>query len=305
MIMEKEVTYNQHTFKISKLDKIFFPENKISKGDVIDYYERISGIMLPYLENRPLTMLRYPNGIEDKKFFQKDEPDYFPDWITTEKIKKKEKGSTQYVVCNNKETLVYLANQACITPHVWLSTVQKLTQPNRFIFDLDPADNNFKKVKSAAQKIRELLEEEFNFPVYVMTTGSRGLHLMVPLQPEKDFDEVRSFTQQLAKHLEQKFPEEMTTAVRKEKREGKLFLDVARNAFAQTAVAPYALRALPKAPVATPLDWEELSGLNSAQKYTLKNIFKRLGSKEDPWKNSQQHAIKLGNAQKQLQQLTD
>ncbi len=302
--MGTEKKFGNHSFEVSNLDKVFFPEKGYTKGDLIDYYEKISETMLPYLKNRPLTMIRFPNGIDDKRFFQKDEPDYFPKWIKTKSVSKKEGGKTNYVVCNDKETLVYLANQACVTPHIWLSRIDKIDNPDRLIFDLDPSNGDFSEVKKAAKRVRELLEGQLGLSVYVMTTGSRGLHVVAPIKRSKTFDEVREFAQEAAKYLESKYPDSLTTAVRKNKREDKLFLDVARNGKGQTAVTPYAVRPIEGAPVATPLDWEELSKSSlSPQSYNIKNIFRRLGRKVDPWKDIDSYPADLASAIKKLEKL--
>ncbi len=302
--MNKEKNFGNKSFEVSNLDKVFFPEEEFTKGDLIDYYERISDTIIPYMKDRPVTMIRFPNGIEDKRFYQKDAPDYFPEWIETKAIKKQEGGKTNYVICNDKATLVYLANQACITPHIWLSRKDKIDYPDRMIFDLDPSKDDFNEVKIAAKKIRKLLEDELGLPVFIMTTGSRGLHVVVPLKRTKTFDEVRQFAQKAARYLENQYPDEMTTAARKNKREDKLFLDVARNAFGQTGVTPYAVRPIKGAPVATPLDWEELGRSSlSPQSYNIKNIFRRLASKEDPWKNLDASAVSLTSAIKELDKI--
>lgn len=299
--MGEEKKFGSHSFEVSNLDKVFFPKEGYTKGDLIDYYEKIADTMLPYIKDRPLTMIRFPNGIEDKQFYQKDAPDYFPKWIKTKAIEKQEGGTTNYVVCNDKETLVYLANQACITPHIWLSRQDRLDFPDRMIIDLDPSHDDFGEVKDAAKKIRKLLGEELGLPLYLMTTGSRGLHIVVPMKRTRDFDEVRKFAQKATRLLEQEYPDTMTTAARKNKRGEKLFLDVGRNAFGQTGVAPYSVRPINGAPVATPLDWDELDRSSlSAQSYNIKNIFKRLGSKEDPWKDMDASAVSLTAAKKEL-----
>ncbi|MDT0675417.1 non-homologous end-joining DNA ligase [Autumnicola musiva] len=294
--MATEKYKGKFEFEITKQEKVFFPGEGYTKGDLIEYYEKIAEVMLPHLENRPITMLRFPNGIENKRFFQKDEPDYFPDWINTIKIEKQDGGSTCYVLCNNKPTLIYLANQACITPHIWLSKKDEPDYPDRMIFDLDPSEDNFAEVKSAALIFKKFLTEKLNLPVFLMNTGSRGLHLAIPLRPQKNFDEVRGFAQEITIYLEKQHPEKFTTATRKNKRENKLYLDVARNGMGQTTVAPYSIRPIPGAPIATPIDWQELSTLDTAQKYNIKNIFRRMGRKEDPWKNIENLATTLDAA---------
>jgi bifunctional non-homologous end joining protein LigD len=294
----------KYTFEVSNRDKVFFPGKKYTKEDLMDYYDKIFETMFPYLQDRPITMIRFPDGIHGKQFYQKDAPDYFPDWIELKEIEKKEAGTTNYVICNDKATLIYLASQACITPHIWLSRKDKLEYPDSMIFDLDPSDNDFSKVKSVAKKIKDLLADKLGLPVFLMTTGSKGLHVITPLQRNAKFDEIRSFTQSVAEYLEQNDnDEEITTAIRKNKRGNKVFIDTARNSFGQTAVAPYSVRPLKGAPVATPISWDELSSLNSSQHYHIKNIFKRLAQKDDPWKNMDQHAATINAAKKKLAEM--
>ncbi len=291
------------TFEVNNKEKVFYPAEKYTKQDIMEYYQKISPYILPHIKNRPLTMLRYPDGIKGKKFFQKNTPDYFPEWISTKKLPKKEGGEVEYILGNEEATLVYLASQACVTPHIWLSKIENPNKPDKLIFDLDPSDEDFSKVKTAAQIIREFFRENFKIQTYVMTTGSTGLHVVIPIKPEVEFDKVLKISQKTAQHLADLYPEKLTAEVRKNKRENKIYVDVMRNAYGQTAVAPYSLRARPKAPVATPLDWKELKKLTSAQQYNLANIFKRLGKKEDPWKNIYQNPVKVEKLIKEIEDL--
>ncbi len=303
--MRDIIEINGHKIELSNANKIFFPKEGYTKGELVEYYSKISDTMLPHLKDRPLTMIRFPNGIDDKRFFQKDAPDYFPEWIEKKSIKKEDGGTTNYVICNSKETLVYLANQACITPHIWLSRKDKPDYPNRMIFDLDPSNNDFSEVKKTAKILRALLKDELALAAYLMTTGSRGLHVVVPIKRTRGFDQVREFAQQIAAYLENEHPDLLTTAVRKNKREDKLFLDVARNGFAQTTVAPYAIRPIEGAPVATPLNWEELNKSSlTAQSFNIRNVFNRLGRMEDPWKDINKNAMVLTSAIKKLKKMT-
>ncbi|HLS29517.1 MAG TPA: non-homologous end-joining DNA ligase [Flavobacteriaceae bacterium] len=288
--------------EVSHPDKIYYPDD-YTKMEIVEYYKKIASVMIPHLRSRPLTMLRYPDGIEGKNFFQKDAPDYFPDWISYEKLKKKEGGKVRYVLGNDKATLVYLANQGCLTPHIWLSKVEKPNHPDKLIFDLDPSDNDFSKVKFAAKTIKEFFENELKTSTFVMTTGSSGLHVVIPIKPELDFEQVLELSQDIAAYIEKQHPEKLTTAARKEKRGNKIYLDVMRNAYGQTSVAPYSLRAKPKAPVATPLEWEEVAQLKSSQKYTLSSIFKRLAQKEDPWKDMYKQAVSIKKIKTEFEKL--
>lgn len=293
--------------ELTHSDKILFPADKITKFDLVKYYQQIADVALPFLRDRPLMMHRFPSGIQESGFFQKQIGDYFPDWINRCEVSK-EGGSTTHAVCNDAATLVYLVNQGCISPHVWLSRVDRLDNPDQMIFDLDPPENNsdvdsFQAVRFAAKKLKQLLNE-LQLPSYVKTTGSRGLHVVVPLDRSATFDQVRSFARNVAAVLAQREPHHLTVEQRKQKREGRLYLDTGRNAYAQTAVAPYAVRPLNGAPVATPLDWEEVNQSSlHAQSYTIANIFRRLGQKTDPWADMFSQAVDLQLARQRLNEL--
>ncbi|MGA9294892.1 MAG: non-homologous end-joining DNA ligase [Ignavibacteriaceae bacterium] len=297
-----KMNFGRYSFNISHEEKIFFPKSKITKGGLINYYNNIAEIMLPHIQDRPVSMLRLPDGIKGESFFQKEASDYFPGWIKTKKIKK-QGGSVHHVICNNKATLVYLANQACITPHVWLSKINKLNYPDRLIFDLDPSGENFNfsKVKSSAEIFYKFLSEELKLNTFLMTTGSRGLHVVIPIYANDDFDNVRGFGRNITKIIAERHPKELTIEVRKNKRKGRIFLDTARNGYAQTAVPPYSIRPRENAPVAAPIDWDELSNKKlDSQSYNIKNIFKRLDKIRDPWKDINQNKNSLKKAGKIL-----
>lgn len=293
----------RYLVETSNEDKILFPQAKITKGDLIDYYENIAPIMLPYMKDRPISMQRFPEGIQEEGFYQKDAADYFPAWIKRMPLKKQDNGIVNYVVVNNAETLVYLANQACITMHTWLSRIDKIDIPDRIIFDLDPAGKRFSDVQEAALIIREMLTL-LDLPAFVMTTGSRGLHVLVPIKRKHSFDWVRSFALDIATLLASAYPDRFTVEIRKAKRRGRIFLDILRNAFGQTAVAPYAVRPKPSAPIATPITWEEAADSTlTPTKYTIKNIFKRLSKIDDPWHNINDFSSSLDAAAKKLAQI--
>lgn len=257
--------------------------------------------MLPYLKNHPLTMHRYPDGIKGEDFFQKEVPDYFPKWIKTISVKNVTKGKTRYVLCQNKRTLVYLANQACLTPHLWLSPNKNLQRPDRLIFDLDPSGKSFQPVRQAARIIKKQLDD-FKIPSFLMTTGSRGLHIWVPLSGKLSFERIHDFAKSFAKFMERKHSALITTATQKKRRGKKIFLDYLRNSYGQTSVAPYSLRARPGAPIAAPLHWKELSKTNlGPRSFHLKNIFRRLSQKKDPWKGFKQSRTSLKKAMDLLQ----
>ena len=187
----------------------------------------------------------------------------------------------------------------------WLSRTSRPHHPDRLVFDLDPGGEDFSPVRQAARDLRQVLED-LGLAPYLMTTGSRGLHLWVPLDRKTPYDRVRAFAQDAAELLARRHPERLTTARQVEDRGGRLFLDTARNAYAQTAVCPYAVRARPGAPVATPLDWEELDDADlSPTRYTMENLRRRLGQKEDPWRGFLQEARALRDARQKLDELTE
>ncbi|MBN1549044.1 non-homologous end-joining DNA ligase [Candidatus Babeliales bacterium] len=264
-------------------EKVWFSKTKITKGDILAYYKLVAPIMRPYLKDRPLVMQRYPDGIKGESFYQKDIPDYFPDWIPRLKVKK-EGGTVTHVLCNTSDTLLYIVNQGCLTPHIWLSKKPNIRKPDRMIFDLDPSSRGFGPVVDAAHRLKVELEDRGLVP-FVMTTGSRGVHVVVPLKPSVSFMQVKRFAKNVARTLCEKYPDEVTLETRKAKRRARLYIDVMRNAYAQTGVCPYAVRALPEAPVATPLLWKELTKRISAHSYTIKSIKRRLKTKANPWRD--------------------
>lgn len=283
-----------HTINISNPDKCLYPGAGISKGDVVAYYERIAEHLLPHLSNRPVSLERYPDGIEHGGFYQKAVPAYFPDWIERTTVTLKETGHTQeQVVVQNTHTLRYLVDHGTLTFHPWLSHISNLTTPDRLIFDIDPPnETNFQAVKDTARDVRAYCDAR-SVTSFVMSTGGTGLHVLIPLAPTTSFDDVREVAKTIAHTLAEQHPERYTVETRKDKRNGKIFLDYLRNAYGQTAVAPYALRPTPGAPVATPLEWDELDRITSARAYTLKNIFRRLAHKADPWADLAKHQQSL------------
>lgn len=261
--------------EISNPEKVIFPQKKITKSDMAAYYDKIAERMLPYMKDRPLTLQRFPNGIDQAGFYQKNAADYFPDFIKTVEIETEEGSNTQ-IVCNDKRSLLYLVNQGTVSFHIWLSRKDKIRQPDKVVFDLDPPENGFEKVKEAAKVVRNYLRRHKKEPE-LMTTGQSGLHLYYGIRRGKDFDEIKKEARKVAEEVTRLRPDLLTTKIRKDQREGKIFVDYLRNAYAQTAVCPFSLRPNEEAGIATPLQWEELSKLESASYYNLENIFRRLG----------------------------
>ncbi|MFC4611205.1 non-homologous end-joining DNA ligase [Streptomyces maoxianensis] len=297
-----EVPAGRRTVRINRPDKVLFPGEGITKADLAEYYRTVAPRMLPKLRGRPLMMERHPDGIDGPSFMHKDVPGHFPDWIHRAELPK-EDGTVTYVLCDDTATLVYLADQACITPHRWLSRADRPDHPDQLVFDLDPPGDDFTPVREAARALHHLLEE-LKLPSAVMTTGSRGLHVVVPLDRRAPFDDVRDFARDVADLLAARHPDALTTAPRKQARRGRLYLDVQRNAYGQTAVAPYAVRARPGAPVATPLAWPEVDEPDlDARRWTMKTVPDRLDS--DPWQDTLRRGRSLAPARRRLAALTD
>ena len=297
-----EKRYGRHVVKLTREEKVLFPDDGFSKGDLIAYYESVAGYMLPYLKARPLSMKRFPDGIENQSFFQKDAPDYFPGWIETARLKKKD-GTVDHVVCNNTATLIYVSNQACIEYHVGLSRTDSIESPQQLAFDLDPVEDAFAEARRAALIIKELFDD-LELPLFVKTTGGKGLHLFCPVRKGMSFEDVRRFAERIAGVVAAEQPRHLTTEWRKAKREGRLFLDVARNAYGQTTVAPYSVRARPGAPVSMPLHWEE-AGDNrlDPSRFTIKSAPARLDRDGDAWAGMTRKARSLAAAEKRLQSI--
>jgi bifunctional non-homologous end joining protein LigD len=284
---------------IGRPDKVLFPDG-ITKADLARYYERVSGAMLHHIAGRPLNLERYPDGIEGERIIQQHASKYFPDWVKRVEVPAKGK-SVQHVVADRPETLVYLAGQACITLHPWLSRQDRLERPDRLVFDLDPSEERPAEMRRAALLIGALLSELELVP-WVMTSGSRGYHVVVALQRRHDFDAVREFARAVAEVAVAREPRLFTTEQRKAKRDGRILIDVMRNAYGHTSVAPYAVRPRPRAPVATPLHWDELEdGTTTPQRWTLSSVPERLARNGDAWRLITDSAGSLSAAGKLLE----
>jgi bifunctional non-homologous end joining protein LigD len=280
--------------ELSSLDKVMFPDGT-TKGDLVDYYDAVAPRMLPFLKGRPLVLERFPDGIERGGFFQKEVGAHFPDWVERVRVSK-EGGRQNLVVCNDRATLVYLANQRAVVFHPWLSCTTDVRKPDTFVLDLDPPSDDFALVRSAAILCRKLLDE-LGMPVFLKTSGSRGLHLVVPLAGGEDFDPVREVAALLAAELTRRHPRELTTEHLKAKRAGRVYLDIGRNAYAQTAVAAYSVRARDGAPVSTPLDWTELASKKlGARTFTIRNVLDR----PDPWAGWRRRKCSMSSIGKKL-----
>lgn len=256
--------------EITHPEKIIFPDANITKLEMVRHYEKNAKQMLPYLKDRPLTLHRFPDGIDKTGFYQKNAADYFPDFIKTVKVKTEE-GENIQILCNSEKALLYLANQGTVGFHIWLSKKDKLYKPDKVVFDLDPPKDSFDKVKKAAQITGEFLRKK-GFDPMIMTTGQSGFHIWYKIQRRNTFDEIRPKLKEMAHELEEQNSELFTTAVRKNKRDGKIFIDYLRNAYAQTSVCPYSLRPNGRGGIAKPIEWSDLKNIKSADQYNLQDL---------------------------------
>ena len=267
--------------RVSSPGKVLFPGG-ITKGELAEHYERVGPVMVPHVRDRPITMHSFPAGVEAEGYIIKQAPRHFPSWIKRVTVKKRG-GSVTHVVANRVETLVYLAGQNCVTPHVWLSRADRIERPDRLIFDFDPEHTRFAEVRAAARQLGEVLGD-LGLAPHAMTSGSRGLHVTVPLRRTRGFDEVRAFADRVGRLLVEEDPKRLTMEWSKAKRGDRIYVDTGRNAYAQHAAAPYSVRARPGAPVATPLRWEELGDRAlRPDRWTLRTLPGRLESEGDPW----------------------
>ena len=293
----EQLRVGRQTVPLSNTGKVLFPADGITKGDLIRYYQEIAGVMLPYLRDRPLSLARYPEGITGERIFQKNVGRHFPDWIPRAEVDKVG-GELCQVLAEKPADLVYLANQASIELHALLSRTGALHQPDQLIFDLDPpGDDRFSDVRTVGLRLRAILADDLGLTSFVKTTGSRGLHVEVMLNAQEDFDTVREFARQVAMVLAAAEPDLVTVEPRKAARGDRIYADIMRNGYAQTAVAPYSVRAHPGAPVAVPLHWDEVTDPQlSPRGVTIRTIAARLdqlASTGDPWAGMARHRYGL------------
>ena len=274
-----------HAITITHPDKVLFPDDGITKGELAEYFQSIAPRMIPHVRDRPLHMNRFPGGIAWNPIQQKRVPDSFPAWIKRATVDLNKGGTITHAVINDAAALVYLAQYNVVTVHVWLSCIEAPNHPDQVMFDLDPADEDFGLVRRTALKVKAMLEEMKLVP-FVKTTGSRGLHVVAPITVGPTFEEVHIFADAVAQRLAAEDPDHLTTEFTKQKREGRLFLDVNRNAYAQTAVAPYAVRARRGAPIAVPIPWSDVESSDlRPDGVGIRNVSQWLRGRDDPWKS--------------------
>ena len=287
------LTVGRREVTISHPDKLLFADPPITKLQLARYYERIAGAMVPLVRDRPLALQAFPDGIEGKGFFMKSVPKYFPDWITTATVPKRG-GTLTQVLADEPATLVYLAGQNVVTPHVWLSRADEPRIPDRLIIDFDPSPGvRFAEIRAAARDAGERLRDA-GLQTFAMVTGSRGIHVVCPLRRGPGFSEVHRFARALAERMVADDPRNLTLEWHRDERGKRIYVDVNRVAYAQHAVAPYSVRPRPRAPVAMPIAWEELSDRSlRPDRWTIRTAPARLQSDGDPWAGIGRRARRL------------
>jgi bifunctional non-homologous end joining protein LigD len=268
---------------ITHPEKILFPGDGITKGELASYYEMIAPAMLPHLRRRPVTMERYHRGIASPGFFQKDVSKGFPDWLERVEVQKKD-GTVHHPIANDTRSLLWLANQNSITIHVWPSRTPNLYNPDICIFDLDPSrDDELEPLRAAALNLRDLLAE-LGLPSWIKTSGSKGFHIAVPLDGKSDFGTVARFAHAVGTLMVKRYPEKLTQEFLKVDRAGRILVDTGRNGYSATYAATYTVRAKPGASVSAPCAWEELErGEVGPRTFTLRNMAQRIADVGDLW----------------------
>jgi bifunctional non-homologous end joining protein LigD len=270
--------------KLSNPDKVLFPDDGITKAELAEHYARVAERMVPHCKDRPMNLWRWNKGIAEDVVVQQSLPKGAPDWVARCEVPRRKGGNITHGMINDADTLRWLAQQNCITPHVWNARCDIRDKPDRIVFDLDPTGDDFSLVRDAALVTAEVLRS-LGLEPFAKVTGSRGIHIVAPLKRTRTADEVRQRAGEIAEQIAAERPETLTTFWRKDKREGRILIDVARNTYGQTIVAPYAVRAIAGAPIAMPVHWEEVADASlHPQQFKLRELEARLAD-ADPWQD--------------------
>jgi bifunctional non-homologous end joining protein LigD len=287
---------------ITHPDKVLFPDDGITKGELASYYEAIAPSMLPHIRGRPVTMERYHRGIGEKGFFQKDVSKGFPEWLERVEVPKKG-GTVHYPLVSDTRSLLWLANQNSITPHVWTSRAPDLRHPDICVFDLDPPDDQPDVVRSVTLALRDFLSE-LGLTSWVKTSGSKGFHVVVPLDGKSGFGEVSSFSHSVGAMLVSRDPSRLTQEFSKSDRAGRIYVDTGRNSHSATFAAAYAVRAKAGAPVSAPCAWDELErGEVGPRTFTLRTMAGRIAGIGDLWSDMLRRGQSLSGSIKRLKRM--
>jgi bifunctional non-homologous end joining protein LigD len=293
------------TVKLSSPDRVLFPQDGITKGDLFEYYGKVGPVLLPHLRDRPFTMKRYPHGIDGEVFFQKQAPKHIPSWIPTRQFRTwPREGSSRLVdfaLVNSPEAVLFMVQNTCIDMNAWYSRVDKPDRPDFVLFDLDPPDDGFELAIEVAHLIHELLDE-VELPGYVKTSGADGIHVVAPITRRSTFEQTYHFAEQASRLLERRHPGKVTTEWLKKKREGVL-VDHRQNGHGKTIASVYSVRPKPGAPVSTPLRWEELTPDVRPRDFGMAAALARIDRYGDLFAPVLEEPRPLGAAAKKLERL--
>ncbi|HEX5024945.1 MAG TPA: non-homologous end-joining DNA ligase [Agriterribacter sp.] len=288
---------------LTNLDKWYWPKEKITKGDLIDYYREMAAYILPYLKNRPLSLKRNPNGITDEGFYHKDAGDIAPSWMKTAAIHSESSQKTvHYLICNDTDSLLFIANLGCIEMNPWNSVVSKSDYPDYLVIDIDPSDKNtFDQVVDVALAVKEVMDLA-GITGYCKTSGASGLHVYIPCNKKYSYDAARSFAKIIATMVHERLPA-ITTMERSlsKRKKDQIYIDYLQNSRGQTLASAYSVRPKPLATVSTPLEWEEVKHGLSPSQFTIKTVPARMQQKKsDPFKAVLGKGFDMGQALKKL-----
>lgn len=293
--------FGRKKVKLTNLDKLYWKKEKITKGQLLEYYESVSEHILPYLKNKPLSLNRYPNGIDGPSFYQKDvDTDQIPSWAkTVEVFSESTEKKIDYLVCNDLASLLYMVNLGCIEINLWLSNYQNPENPEFLVIDLDPDNNSFQEIVKVALAVKEVYDQ-MGITAFIKTSGSRGLHIFVYIAEKYDYDFIKMFAEFVAQKTYELTPDITSLERTKSKRKNKIYIDYLQNRRGQTIAAPYSVRPKSNATVSFPLYWDEVNDDLDMQNYHIKNVLDLIDDRNDPWKDLKKQKNDLKKALKFL-----
>ena len=285
--------------ELSNLDKVLYPADRILKAELIEYYLKIAPTILAHLKGRPLSLVRYPDGIDGERFFQKNRPEWAPQWIEHVVLGAAGKEETvDYIIATEDASLVWLANLACIELHQMHCRAPLFDKPDYFVFDLDPPEEfEFQKLVSIALDLKDLIEN-FGYHPFVKTTGRKGLHIVVPIEQKWTFDEVFKTAKELAELFVKSHGQSTTMFIKKEFRKGRVLIDIYRNRTFQSIVSAYSVRGIPGAPVSMPLQWDRLKSIKSSSEFNIHTVPEYILRNGDAWEGIAAYAVGLHSLRK-------
>ena len=296
-----DYAFGELTVTCTNVDRVVFPADGITKGEILAYYHEVAHLMVPELRGRPLSVVRYTKGIDKGGFFQKHYQKHFPAWL--DHVSAGSKTIVDYPIVDSPAGVVYMANQGSIEFHIWTSRKDALDRPDMLVFDLDPPDGRFDLVRHTALLLRELFAQ-LGLPAFVKITGSKGMHVVAPLDDDATFDETAALGTRIGALLCRRHPDLLTMEFYKKDRKGRLFVDMMRNAVGSTLVAPYSLRGKPGAPLSAPLDWSEVEDpALAADGVRLRDLRERLDRRGDPWRGLRAASGSVAKATRALDEL--